>query len=122
MKTATITTTIAALALSACASAPGAVAPTYVPPAQYAGLACEDLTAQLATTGQRRARLAEDQETARTRDQIVMGVGLLLFTPALLVLAAPDSDEELAQAKGEEAAIRDAIAASDCGKAPEAGA
>ena len=56
-----------------------------------------------------------EQDSTSSKDAIVMGVGLVLFAPALLLLATGDDNEkEIAIYKGEYNAIRDAAAQKNC--------
>lgn len=108
---------IAALALTAvaaCAKAPEQIAASYVSPTKYSGVSCTELDAALTANSERLAAATKEQQDARTRDQVAMGVGLVLFAPAILALAIPDSSDELATLKGEQVALQDAYAARGC--------
>ncbi|HLS19469.1 MAG TPA: hypothetical protein VK090_06640 [Paracoccaceae bacterium] len=108
---------IAALALTAvaaCAKAPEHIAASYVPSSQYAGVSCTDLDTALTNNSERLAAATKAQSDARVRDQVAMGVGLVLFAPAVLLLAIPDSSDDLAKLKGEQAALHEAHTAKGC--------
>jgi hypothetical protein len=88
-----------------CAKKASEVAPAYVSPARYMPMECPMLDEEVARLAARVAAVSKDQDDAATRDAIVTGVGLVLFWPALAVLAVQDSDEELALLKGEYQAL-----------------
>ncbi|MTI19085.1 hypothetical protein E1162_17720 [Rhodobacteraceae bacterium RKSG542] len=59
--------------------------------------------------------MTKDQRQAATADAVLMGVGLLVFWPSLLLLAATeDHKEELGRLKGEYEALQAAAAIKRC--------
>jgi hypothetical protein len=107
---------IAALAVSAaaCAKSPDSVSASYVSPMQYQSYDCRQLEEEAARVSNRLAEATGAQEDAQTRDAVAMGVGLVLFWPALFFLAAGDSSEELARLKGEFEAIEKEAIRKEC--------
>jgi hypothetical protein len=59
--------------------------------------------------------ISGEQQRKHTNDQIAMGVGLVLFWPALFFLATPDQKEELAQIKGDYDALQGVALQRHCG-------
>lgn len=54
------------------------------------------------------------QKKQADTDAVAMGVGLVLFWPALFFLAGDDQKEELARLKGEYEALQQAAIQKDC--------
>ena len=106
--------TLCAVALAGCARSADEIAARPVPPALYAGLSCQDLNYQAMRLADEAASVARSQDAAAMRDAVAVGVGLVLFWPALFLLAAGDDKERLAQVKGEYAAVEQARLARGC--------
>ena len=105
----------AALALSACAQSPDAVAPTPVSAAAYSSMSCRQLQAEAVRLNDDVARLTGQQRKKASNDAVAMGVGMLLFWPALFALGAgSDVGPQLAQAKGQAEAIQAAARQKGC--------
>jgi hypothetical protein len=111
-------TSIAALAvcglLSACATASQDIAAAYVSPAQYSGMNCEQIGAEVNRVQLRVSELSGKQDKERQKDQAAAGVGLILFAPAALFMIGGDHKGEIAQLKGQHNALRDAAASKSC--------
>lgn len=106
MRKLTAAVALAALVvLPACAKKASEVNPTYVSPTRYTNLTCDQIGEELNRVASDLNRLTADQDEAATRDAVVTGVGLVLFWPALALLAIQDSDGELARIKGEYEAL-----------------
>lgn len=104
----------AALVLSACAKKAEDVAAAYRSPQLYAGFDCPTLAAERLNISRKVAELSDAQDDAATRDAVAVGVGLVLFWPALFMLAAGDEKSELAHLKGEYEAIERAMTMKRC--------
>lgn len=61
--------------------------------------------------------LTGQQNKKARNDKIATGVGVLLFWPALFMLASGDVKDELSQAKGEYEALEEAARRKDCFRA-----
>ncbi|MEW6984359.1 hypothetical protein AAD001_17025 [Colwelliaceae bacterium 6471] len=90
------------LGLIGCASAPKDIAATYVSPNEYSGLTCEELSDEMKDLSTRVATLTGKLDEEANADNIQMGVGLVLFWPALLFLEGGDGPQaaEYALLKG----------------------
>lgn len=126
MKTNTVTAYCAALSVAAlsvsalsvggCATSPDKISATYVSPLQYQAYECDALRGELIRIGQRVDAVTGQQRKEASNDAVAMGVGLVLFWPALFFLAGGnDKKEELARLKGEHDALRQAAAIKGCG-------
>lgn len=114
-------TTAIAIALSGCATASKDVATIYVSPMQYAPYDCEQLAAEAARIQSRVAALGGRLDSAATNDAALMGVGLILFWPALFFLGGTKEQEaEYARLKGEYEAVYQASIAKKCSPIPTA--
>ncbi len=112
------------LALAGCASHPDKIEAVYVSPLKYKDYDCEQIQMELDSVSQRTARLYQSLEAEATADQVQMGIGLLLFWPALLALEGGDGPQatEYAQLKGEYRALHEAAVKEKCtieSKSPE---
>ena len=90
----------------ACARAPEKVVPSYVSPVLYQGLTCQQLGLEVTRVSSAAARATGQQGKQATTDKVVVGVGLVLFWPALFLVGGDDAQTaELARLKGEMDAI-----------------
>jgi hypothetical protein len=87
--------------LSGCATQPDAVVGTYVSPTTYSSYSCKQLVSERNRVVQKVNELNGVQKKKADNDAAAMGVGLILFWPALLVMAGGnDVEPELAAMKG----------------------
>ncbi len=92
----------AAIATASCASNPDSISATYVSPLTYQSYDCGQIRNELVRVGNRVSEVTGQQRRAANNDAVAMGVGLVLFWPALFFLAGGgDQREELARLKGE---------------------
>lgn len=104
MKIATITTIAAALALSACAQSPGAIAPVSMAGA-YDHLSCRSARGQLAEERQALAALETAQRSAVTGDAI----GVFLIGVPASSLSGGDRAGDIAVSKGRVIALENRV-------------
>lgn len=101
----------AALLVTACASDPKAIQPTYVSANKYAGATCEQINAELAVVIPRlEAQTVEQQD--RRRADMVLGV-LVGLTPTMMG-GSKGREADIAVLKGEHAALTAAAAGKGC--------
>ena len=93
------------LTLMACASRPDAIAPANVSALEYKGLSCAETQAALNTSREKLSAASKKQKQAATWDTIGVVVALV---PVSTVVGG-DKEGEVAQAKGEVAALERAI-------------
>jgi len=93
---------IFAVMLSACATSPNKIAAQYVSPTQYKDYDCDELGAEMSRVSRRVSELQGSLDKEASEDKVAMGVGLVLFWPALFFIDG-DSPEgaEYARLKGE---------------------
>ena len=111
----TILTTIAVLSLVAgCATPPDQIAPAYVSPAMFGAMSCPALRVEAARINAQVATLTGVQQSAADSDSAMMGIGMLIFWPALLAMQGDDNAPQLAQMRGMADAINAAGAQRGC--------
>ncbi len=117
----TATAVVAALALSTllaaggCATRSGEVAPLPASPAQFAGWSCERIDDEAERVQRRAAELAWTVDERSGNNIVALGVGVMVFWPALLALRphGPEADD-LALLKGRFEALREASTLAKC--------
>lgn len=114
----------AALSLTACATSPDKISASYVSPLQYQSYDCGQIQGELVRISQRVDEVTGQQRKQASNDALAMGVGLVLFWPALFFLAGGnDKKEELGRLKGEYDALQAASVQKQClNQAPTTGA
>lgn len=102
--------------LSACAQNPKDIAPSYVSPVLYQNLTCEQLALEAQRVSSRASQVAGVQEKQASNDAVAMGVGLVIFWPALFFIKGDKQNAgELARLRGEIDAIQQVSTAKGCG-------
>ena len=105
----------AGIALSSCAQSSDEIQATYVSDVQYQNHTCEQLQEEYTLIRSSLATISAQQDEDADSDAVAMGVGLVLFWPALFVLAATeDEKEEIARLKGEVEALQRASLRQNC--------
>ena len=115
-----ITTVLAAsIALSGCATSSSNIAASYATPMQYQSYDCAQLTSESQRIHGRVNQLAGRLDEAANNDKVLMGVGLILFWPALFALGGTKQQEaDYARLKGEYDAVQQALVAKKCDLGP----
>lgn len=96
----------AALALAACAQAPGAVAPVPVSAARYSGLTCGQLANEEARMNRVLADLTAEQNQSRSDDVL----GYLTLLMPLASMSGGDLRHQIALHKGRREAVAEVLA------------
>lgn len=105
-----------AVALGACARNAATIDAAYVSPLQYNSLTCEQIAEESTRVASHAAQVTGQQNKAATGDAVAMGVGLVVFWPALFFIGGKgDKSGELARLKGEMEALEQASIAKNCG-------
>jgi len=106
---------LSALSLAACATAPENITAQYVSPMQYQSYSCEQIGSELMRVNNRVSELTGTQRANQSNDAVMMGVGLVLFWPALFFLKGNGEVRgELGRLKGEYDALQQAGTAKNC--------
>ena len=113
------------IALGGCATSSSNIAASYTSPMQYQSYDCAQLTSEAQRIQGRVNQLAGRLDEAASNDKVLMGVGMVLFWPALFALGGTKQQEaDYARLKGEYEAIGQAMIAKKCdqGTAPASAA
>jgi len=117
---ASVATLSAALALAGCASSSENIAAAYVSPNQYANYSCDQIREEQARVSTRVRQLAGEVDDNATGDAVAMGVGMVLFWPALFFIDGDGPEaNEYARLKGERDALQQAAIRQNCGFATQ---
>lgn len=108
----------ATLALAGCATASKDISSSYVSPAQYQSYDCKQLDAEAQRLQARYLELGGRLDQAASNDKAIVGVGMILFWPALFALGGTKQQElEFGRLKGEHEAVEMARVEKKCGAA-----
>ena len=114
--------TAIAFTLTGCATSSKDIATSYVSPVQYQNYDCDQIAAESQRLTARVQQLGGRLDEAANNDKAIMGVGLVLFWPALFALGGTKQQEaEYARLKGEAEALQQAAVAKKCAGAMPAG-
>jgi uncharacterized lipoprotein YajG len=108
------------LLLAGCATPPDKISASYVSPMEYADYSCTQIRGELRRVQRQVTQVTGAQQKQANNDAVAMGVGLVLFWPALFFLAGEDQKEELARLKGEYEALQQAAIQKECAIALDA--
>lgn len=109
-------TILCGILLSACAKDASQVGATYISPVTYEGYTCAQLGEEAQRVSGRAAQAAGVQDQKSTNDAVAMGVGLIIFWPAMLMTKGNDENTaELARLKGQMDAIEQVSIRKKCG-------
>lgn len=107
------------LTLAACASSPDSISARYVSPNTYQNWSCEQLFEEKRRIHGEVARVADLQRENANADAVMLTVGLIVFWPALIGMAATkDRKEELGRLKGEFEAVDQTLRTKQCSMPP----
>jgi hypothetical protein len=110
----TITALTALVAISACATEPSAVAPTYVSANAYSDYSCSQLNSEAEIVSSQLTAATGRQQAAADNDATMTAVSLILFWPAAFFIKGDDASPELARLKGTAEAINRAAVQKGC--------
>ena len=103
------------LALGGCATASKDIAMADISPDAFATYNCEQLASETSRISSRVVQLGGRLDTASANDKGMVGVGVILFWPALFSLGGNQQQEmEYARLKGEYAAIGQVATRKQC--------
>jgi len=100
--------------LSGCAKKAEDIQATYVSPLQYQHYDCTQLQIEMERIKAKVAEVASAQDKQHKKDVVATTVGVLVFWPALFMLAGSDKEQELSRLKGEYEALQKAAIAKKC--------
>jgi hypothetical protein len=101
--------------VAGCATHSDSISASHVSDVQYANFTCDQIRVEMERVRFKRDELVEKQNKSANTDSAMMGVGMILFWPALFALAATsDNKSEVARIKGEYEAVERASIAKNC--------
>jgi hypothetical protein len=104
------------LALSSCASKPKDIEAAYVSSTLYESLSCDRLREEATAVSARAIAASGAQQKKADNDAVAVGVGLVIFWPALFFAKGDGaSAAEVSRLKGEMKAIETASLKNNCG-------
>ena len=105
--------------VSACASKSDKIDASYVSPLVYSDHNCRQIKQELLRVNRKVLEVTKTQDKIASNDSVAMGVGLVVFWPALFFIESSDKSDELARLKGEYEAIEQAAIEKECDVAQE---
>ncbi len=107
------------IAVVGCATQPEEISSTYVSPFRYKDYDCEQIFEEMDYTSHRTAALYQSLDKKADDDAAQMGIGLILFWPALFFLEGGDGPQavEYSNLKGEFEALRQTGVKKKCSSA-----
>ena len=116
MKKGFLAATLSASLLSGCASSPDDMQAAYVSPLKYKDYDCDQIAMEMDHIGYETTKLYTSLKKKAGDDAAQMGVGLVLFWPALFFLEGGDGPEaaQYSQMKGEYEALRKVSVQKKC--------
>lgn len=111
-----IAVTLMCAGLAACATAPDELTAQHVSPLRYQEHTCKQLVLEMDYANERLGQLYTALDRKAGNDAAQMGIGLVLFWPALFFLEGGDGPEaaEYARLRGEVDAMHRAGVAKEC--------
>lgn len=103
----------------ACAPSAQNVQATYVSPLEYSSYSCAQIEQEISRVSRKVSEVSGTQNAQNTKDNVAMGVGLIIFWPALFFLIGDDKKEELGRLKGEYDALEQAAIQKNCSVAKD---
>lgn len=103
------------IALTGCATASKDIAANYVSPMQFQSYDCEQLASETQRVQFRVNQLGGRLDQAASNDKAIVGVGMILFWPALFALGGTKQQEaEYSRLKGEYDAVQQSAIVKKC--------
>ena len=116
MKKLTCSLLALSLVTAGCATSSADIASAYASPLQFQSYDCAQIALETRRIEQRVVELGGRLDQAASNDKAIMGVGLILFWPALFALGGTKQQEaEYARLKGEYEALQQASIQKKCG-------
>ena len=105
--------------ITGCSTKAKNVSASYVSPLPYQSYNCNQVGQEMLRVNRRVLEVTGQQDNAAAKDAVALGVGLVLFWPALFFMIGGDKKEELGKLKGEYEALQTAAISKECDVAEE---
>lgn len=115
MKKLTAAVVSMSLVIAGCATSSKDISATYISPLQYQNYDCGQIAAESQRIQTRVVELGGRLDQAANNDKAIMGVGLVLFWPALFMVGGTKTQEaEYGRLRGEYEAVQKAAVEKRC--------
>ena len=101
-------------ALTGCASKAQNISAAYVSPLLYQSFNCTQVGDEIGRVSRKVMEVSGQQDNTANKDAVAVGVGLVIFWPALFFLAGGEHKDELARLKGEYDALESVAVSKEC--------
>ncbi|WP_068085843.1 hypothetical protein [Polycladidibacter stylochi] len=104
-----------AISVAGCATNPDNITAAHVSSNSYSKMSCSSIKEEFAQVNSKLLAITKEQKDARKLDTVSLTVGLVIFWPALFLLAVTDDEkEQIAQLKGQHDAVKAAALKRSC--------
>ena len=100
--------------LAGCAPKSEKIHAQYVSPLQYQDYSCKQIRMEMMRVSRRVNEVSGVQDKQASNDSAALGVGLILFWPALFFMIGEDQKEEVSRLKGEYEALEQVAIQKEC--------
>ncbi|WP_435641787.1 hypothetical protein [Micavibrio aeruginosavorus] len=107
-------TSISAFMITACAPHSEDIKAAYVSPMHYEDFSCKQIRSEMMRVSRKVQEISGVQDDQATGDSVALGVGLVLFWPALFFMIGDDQKEEISRLKGEYDALEQSAIQKNC--------
>lgn len=120
MKKMIITSLLSVTMLAGCAKNTSELGKAYVSPMMYEDYSCQQLKGEMMRLTRRAEELTKSVNDNAQGDSVAMGLGLVLFWPALFFIDGDSPEaQEYRQIRGEYDAVEKTLVMKQCGGVPE---
>lgn len=103
-----------AMSTAGCAQRSKNIQASYVSPLQFQHYNCSQIGQEISRVNRKVMEVSGAQDSAATKDAVAMGVGMVIFWPALFFMIGGDRKDELAKLKGEYDALESMAVEKEC--------
>jgi hypothetical protein len=100
--------------LASCATKPSNISAAYVSPLTYSAYDCDQIKMEILRVNSKVSEISGVQQSEASKDAVAMGVGLVVFWPALFFLMGDDKKHELSSLKGHYEALETSAIEKKC--------
>lgn len=110
---------MASTLLAGCATRSENIEATYQSPMQYQSHDCDQIQMEMVRVSSKVREISGAQDSEATKDAVALGVGLVIFWPALFFMMGDDKEADIGRLKGEYDALHQAAIMKKCGFSEE---
>jgi hypothetical protein len=109
-----ICVSISILFISGCSQKAAQISPVYTSPLIYQHYSCEQIRQELFRVKNKVMEISGQQDATASKDAVALGVGLVIFWPALFFMMGGEKKHELGRLKGEYEALEKCAIEKEC--------